>query len=152
MDSYSELLNKFKKISNELDNMIQKFPSERRDEVVFDKWSLKNVVSHLNHWMTHNINCLEALKQGKTPYWQPDTDEYNRQGVEKRKDLKWEDVYSEFLTLKDKQISSYKSLPRELYEKKFWDERRHTPLSFLSNDISHWKDEHIKALNNFFNK
>lgn len=150
MDNYSYLLSEFKNTSEELNKLIQKFPSKKREEISFDKWSLKNVVSHLNHWMIHNLNCLDSLAQGKVPYWQPDTDEYNLQGVEKRKNWTWEEVYSEFLDLKAKQILSYENLPKELREKKFWEDRRHTPFSFLEKDITHWRDEHIVSLNNFF--
>lgn len=152
MKSYSELLVEFKKVSDELGNLIQKFPSERREEIIFDKWSLKNVISHLNHWMEHNINCLNCLVRGEIPYWQPNIDDYNSQGVDVRKNWSWEKVYSEFLDLKAEQILSYENLPKELREKKFWPDRRHTPISFLDTDIVHWRDEHIVSLNEFFNR
>lgn len=147
MQSYSKLLGEFVKVSEELDNLIQKFPPERREEIIFDKWSLKNVVSHLNHWMVHNINCLECLIRSKIPYWQPDIDEYNQQGIETRKDWSWEKVYLEFTDLKEKQILSYENLPREFQEKKFWEDRKYTPAIFLDQDITHWRDEHIISLN-----
>lgn len=152
MDSYSALLNKFKKISGELDSLIQKFSQERREEILFDKWSLKNVVSHLNHWMLHDIDCLENIIQGTEPFWEPDVEIFNQRGVEARKNKSWDEIYSEFVNLKNRVIDLYTKLPTGLYDKKFWNGKDETPTEFLKEDITHWKDEHIASLNYFFKK
>ena len=150
MKNYSELLNEFTKISEELDNLIQKFSSERREEVVFDKWSLKNVVSHLNHWMIHDLDCLNVLLNGKVPYWEPDVEEFNRKGVEARSNNNWDQVYTEFVELKNKLLTLYKEIPEDLRNKRIWPDKNETPTRFLEEDIQHWRDEHITSLNNFF--
>ena len=150
MNDYSTLLNIFKGISDELDDLIQKFPPEKREEIVFDKWSLKNVVSHLNHWMIHDIDCLENLLRGSEPYWEPDVEDFNQKGVEVRKNKSWDEIYSEFLELKEKMVTLYKELPVDLRAKKFWTDRHENPTEFLKEDINHWRDEHVVSLNNFY--
>jgi hypothetical protein len=150
MKNYPELLYEFKNISLELENLIQKFPSERREEIIFDKWSLKNVVSHLNHWMIHDIDCLENLIQGKEPFWEPDVEEFNQSGVEARRNKSWDEIYSEFIDLRKKTIDLYTKLPTVLQNKKFWNNKNETPTEFLKEDNAHWRDEHIASLNDFF--
>ncbi len=150
MGNYLELINTFNEVDKKLDNLIQKFPSERREEVVFDKWSLKNVVSHLNHWMVHDLDCLNALRDNKVPYWEPDIEEFNRKGVEARSNNNWEQVYSEFVELKNKLLNLYKEIPEDLRNKKIWPNKNETPEKFLKEDIKHWRDEHIFGLNKFF--
>ncbi len=152
MKSYSELLDEFKEISAELEKLIIKFPKEKVEITVFDKWSLKNVVSHLNHWMEHDILCLESLQNGIVPFWEPDVEEFNRKGVEARKDYSWDIVFKEFLDLKAKLINIFKNLELDLENARIWPDKNETPRRFLEEDIKHWRDEHIKSLNDFFNK
>ncbi len=152
MKSYSELLDEFTKISEELDILIRKFPAERREEIIFDKWSLKNVVSHLNHWMVHDLDCLNALLANKVPYWEPEVEEFNRKGVEARSNNNWDQVYFEFVELKNKLLNLYKEIPEDLRYKRIWPDKNETPEKFLEEDIKHWKDEHIYGLNKFFDE
>lgn len=150
MKSYSSLLDEFTKISEELDYLIQKFPPKQREEIVFDKWSLKNVVSHLNHWMIHDLDCLNALLANKVPYWEPEVEEFNRKGVEERSNNSWEQVYLEFVELKNNLLNLYKEIPEDLRYKKIWLDKNETPTRFLEEDIKHWRDEHITSLNDFY--
>lgn len=152
MNSYIDFVNKFKKISEELDDLIKKFPAERREEIVFDKWSLKNIVSHLNHWMLHDIDCLELLMQEKEPYWEPNVEDFNKKGVEERKGRSWESIYSEFQDLKERLVGLYLNLPTKLRDKKFWSNKSETPTEFLKEDINHWRNEHVAQLENYFKK
>jgi len=152
MSDFNKKLLEFKEIALILEGLIIKFPINKREEIVFDKWSLKNVVSHLNHWMKHDIDCLEATTKGVVPYWEPDVEEFNRKGVEARKNNSWEEVYSEFAKLKTELIELYGSISPELQNKKIWLDSNHTPIRFLEDDIKHWRDEHIKGLNNFYKK
>lgn len=150
MKSYFGLLDEFKKISDELENLIQKFPSDRREEIVFDKWSLKNVVSHLNHWMKHDIDCLNALLNEQVPYWEPNVEEFNRKGVCLRSNNSWNQVYLEFIELKQRLLDLYSNYPEYLRNNKIWPDKNETPAKFLEEDINHWRDEHVVSLNDFF--
>jgi hypothetical protein len=150
MKSYPELLDEFRKIAEELESLIQKFPQGKQEEVIFDKWSLKNVVSHLNHWMVHDLDCLNALLDSKVPYWEPNVEEFNRTGVELRASNSWNQVYLEFVDLKQRLLDLYSNYPEYLRNNKIWLDKSETPTRFLEEDIQHWRDEHIASLNNFY--
>jgi hypothetical protein len=136
-------INTFKEIKDELTKATTRFSSQQREEKVFDKWSLKDVVAHLSNWMIHDTDCLKALKKGKEPYWEPDVDEFNKKGVESRKNRAWDEVYKEFIDLGNELINLYETLPGELREKQIWEGKNQTARRFLQEDIEHWRDEHL---------
>src|SRR6266404_433618 len=138
MNKYSGLLAEFKLVKTEVKNLICRFPAENREEFLFDKWSLKDVVAHLNHWMVHDIKCLEDLKNGKKSYWEPDVDDYNKKGVEARKDMSWEELYEEFDDLQKRLILLYENIPEKLYEVDIFDDHKENTFTFLRGDIEHW--------------
>lgn len=152
MTQYLNLLLEFKTVVNEFEELLKKFPQNRHEEIIFDKWSLKNIVSHLNHWMIHDINCLKNLIIEKEPFWESNVEEFNSKGVGVRKNKTWNEIYLEFITLKEKLTSLYANLPENLRHKKFWSDKNETPAEFLKEDILHWRDEHITSLKDFYNK
>ena len=146
---YSKSLEEFKGLVEEIKSLIKKFPKNKRVEKLFGEWSLKDVIAHLSHWAEHDLNCFEALKKGEEPYWAPDIDEYNMEGVEKRKQESWDTVYSEFVVLMDKVISEYSTLREDLWDKKFWKNRKFTPRVFLDIDVDHYKNEHLPKIKEY---
>lgn len=150
MEDYKNNIQLFKKISDELEFLILKFPKEKREEVIFDKWSLKNIVSHLNHWMTHDIDCLTSLLNGQIPFWEPDVEVFNAKGIDQRKNIPWDVIFSEFVGLKGKLIELYESIDENFINKKIWPDKNQTPLRFLDDDINHWRDEHINQLESYY--
>jgi hypothetical protein len=152
MKSYPDLLLDFEKVSDKLTKLIQFFPVSKIEDVVFDKWSLKNVVSHLNHWIIHDIDCIKSLIAGKVPHWEPDIEVFNTRGVDKRRDLNWDIIFNEFLKLKNELLNLYKNLGEEYRHKKIWPDKNETPYKFLNEDIKHWQGEHISQLEEYFKK
>ena len=147
-------IEEFKKIYLEIKELIDSFPKEKRDEILFDKWSMKDVISHLNHWAKHDILCLISLSHlepNKEPYWVPNIDDYNKQGVESRKNKSWEEVYDEFNFLLNKLILEFENLPKENWNKRFWESRDFTPSKFLDIEIKHYKEEHIPQIREYSN-
>ncbi len=144
-----KLIQEFKNLYKDVKEVIDKFPQDKREEILFDKWSLKNVVAHLNHWCVHDLICFRALKEGKEPYWPPGIDEYNEQGIQARKNKTWNDVYNEFNTLLPKIILEYETLPSGLWSKRFWKAHKFTPLKFLEIDVDHYKNEHLPQLKKY---
>lgn len=149
---YNNKISRFEEISDRLEDLILQFPDQKREEIVFDRWSLKNVVSHLNHWMIHDIDCLTSLQNGKVPHWEEDVEMFNSKGVEKRSELSWDTVFSEFRLLRERLISLYSSLDSKLLDKKIWPDKRETPRKFLDEDINHWQNEHVIALENYLKR
>lgn len=144
-----ELLQEFKRLYKETKGVIDAFPRKKRKEVLFDRWSLKDVVAHLNHWAEHDLACLKALKKDKEPFWAPDVDEYNNKGVQARKEKNWKDIYGEFNLLLGKVINEYETLPKDLWNRRFWKNREFTPLKFLKIDVDHYKNEHLPQLRKY---
>lgn len=136
-------INQFKKVREDILLFVSKYPADKREQALFDKWSLKDVIAHLSNWLVHDIDCLRALKEGREPYWEPDVDDFNKRGIEQRKSLSWDDVFNEFSNLSDELIKIYETLPNDLWEKEIWEGRKQTANRFLREDIEHWRDEHL---------
>ncbi|MEK7524988.1 MAG: hypothetical protein AAB548_01290 [Patescibacteria group bacterium] len=146
MSKYSDLIEKTENVRNRVRDLVDHFPPEKREEILYDRWSLKDVVAHLNTWMIHDVGCLESLMKGIEPYWEPDVDEFNERGVSARRDKSWEDVYVEFVLLMEKLNRIYRQLPEDLFEMKIWKDHDETAVKFLEGEITHWEGEHIPLL------
>ena len=136
----------FVDIKDEISSIIEKFPQERRLDMLFDKWCLKDVVAHLSNWMVHDIDCLRAVKEDREPYWEPEVDEFNRKGVNERKEKPWNEIYGEFEKLRTELAKLYETLPDGLWNKPIWQGKNETAKLFLREDLSHWKNEHLGDL------
>lgn len=146
MSIFSEKLEEFKSVKHKVKSLIDLFPPENRDEVLFDKWTLKDVVAHLNHWMEDDLHALNNLVQGKKSYWYPDVEQFNKEGVDKRKGTSWPEVYTEFETLIKDLEAAYANLPIELQKADMWQNHEGDPMRSLKVDIEHWSEEHIPSL------
>ncbi|WKZ30964.1 MAG: hypothetical protein QY318_03915 [Candidatus Dojkabacteria bacterium] len=136
-------IEKFEAVRDQILDVIDQFPREQRETLIFDKWSLKDIVSHLNHWMEHDLECLDSLKDGTEPFWHPDIDQFNLEGISARKDWTWDKVYNEFVQLSKQLLQTYRTFPVELWDKPIWEGRDLTPLKFLTDDIWHLEAEHL---------
>lgn len=125
---------------------IDNFPKNKREEILFNKWSLKDVVAHISGWDIAIIDLLKSLKKGKTPCWIEGVHKFNKRSVEKRKRWSWPKVYKEFVKLGKEIIEGYESVPEELWEKRIWEKRSFTPRKFLEIDIKHYRDDHLPQI------
>jgi hypothetical protein len=141
-----EKLNEFEQVRKEVGYLIGAFPKTCRNKILFDKWSLKDIVGHLSNWMVHDIDCLTNLKKGVEPYWEPDVDDFNLRGVTTRKDWSWEKVVGEFGQLGEELTDLYKTLPDVLWDVPIWKKYSETARKFVQEDIDHWKNEHTGDL------
>ncbi|MFZ3302007.1 MAG: ClbS/DfsB family four-helix bundle protein [Microgenomates group bacterium] len=146
MKKYQPEIDRLKKVHQSVKELIDRYPTERRESVIFDKWSLKDVVAHLSVWLEDDVNALNNHMEGKESYWWPDVDEFNEKGVNARKELSWDEVYMEFTTLIGKLHEAYEKMPDDLFEKKMWGKHNGTPLRSINVDIEHWEGEHIPSL------
>lgn len=79
------LITNFKQAREKLIKEIKKFPKEKKGEILFGKWSLKDVVAHFAAWDIYFTNSLEFLTAGKSvPYW-GNINDYNTEAVNLRK-------------------------------------------------------------------
>lgn len=140
-----KLLEDFKKTRRDLVMVVEKFPKNRREEILFGDWSLKDILAHLNNWILHDISCLEKLKQGKEPFWEPSVESFNNRAIQRRKNNAWDEIYDEFISLGDELIEKYQKLPVNLRKTKIWDNKDFTPEKSLEVDIGHWKN-HLQEI------
>ncbi|NIT04542.1 hypothetical protein GTO10_06650 [Candidatus Saccharibacteria bacterium] len=128
---------------------MDKFPEDKRTEVLFGRWSLKDILAHMSAWDLYSIECLDALKRGKEPKWDLHVNAFNARAVKKRKDWTFKKVYKEWIEAGEKLIKAYRRLPEEIWDKKFWPNRRFTPKKFLEIDLEHYRDKHLPQLKKF---
>jgi len=128
---------------------VDNFPKHRREEILFNKWSLKDVMAHVSGWDIATIDLLKKIKKGKTPEWIGSIYEFNKRSVEKRKKWNWQKVYKEFVRVGKEIIEEYGNVPEELWEKKVWKNRSFTPKKFIKIDIRHYRDEHLPQIMRF---
>jgi len=131
-----------KQLENLRDSILQaisNFPNTKREEILFGDWNLKDVIAHLNNWMVHDIDCLNAVKENRIPPWEPSTDEFNKRGTQARKSLSWDRLCEEFTKLSSHLIKTYKEYPPNLLSAKIWpDHPYETPFTFTKSNIDHW--------------
>lgn len=138
-------LAKLENLARSYKEMFDIFPDKLVNVRLFDQWSLKDLIAHLNHWIDHDVGCLQRLKKGDEPVWEEDVDDFNRKGVGLRKKSSWQEVRSEFLKTVHLLIKHYRSLPDDLWHTKIWPDRDHTPAIFVQDDIDHWM-EHLEEI------
>jgi hypothetical protein len=152
MENKSNIHHKLKEfviIKGEMINIFNEWPEQYRLKPLFDKWSLKDVVAHLSNWMIHDIECLNGLKQGTEPYWEPSTEEFNLKGVSSREGYKWDKVYSEFVNKGEELEEIYNTMPEGLWDVPIWRGYGLTARKFLQADIDHWKNEHLVQMRKY---
>lgn len=139
-------IEEFKKARFNLHQAIDSFPKDKREEILFGKWSLKDIVAHISGWDLITIKTLKSIEKSKTPGWIGSVYEFNRNSVEKRKKWNWQKVYKEFVELGGKITNEYEGIPEDLWNKKAWKSRSFTPKKFLEIDIKHYRDEHLPQI------
>lgn len=147
--SNQQLINKFMELHQQYMDLVNKFPVEDREKVLFDKWSLKDVLAHVIGWNDLNTEHVIDVAQGTEPEWVADVDKYNDQQVNKRKSFSWEKVYDEFVQSGERLADTFQELPGEIWDKKCGYEKRYTPRAYLEHMIEHYEKEHIPQLEGY---
>jgi hypothetical protein len=146
MDDWNKLILELKKVRLELISAIDKFPKEKREEILFDKWSLKDILSHLSGWDKFTIQKINEFLNGKIPRWEISIDKFNDLNVTKNKNKPWNEIYDEFVKLSLQNIKSYKIIPTTKHDSLIWKDKKYTPKKFLMIDIDHYKNEHLSKI------
>ena len=136
-----------KKIIKELTKTIDRFPIDRREDVLFNQWGLKDVLAHISGWNLQRVKELEDFIKGNKIEVINNFDEFNHRRVNERKFSTWEIVYGEFITSCTNLVKSFHSIPDNLINKKIWEDKSHTPLKWFDIDLSHLK-EHFDDIKN----
>lgn len=140
------LIGDFKRARLALIQVLKNFPEDRRNEILFDRWSLKDLLAHMSGWMIAATNNVKFLKKGNIPPWVESINDFNKNNVEKRKNWDWDQVYQELVKTSRKFIEKYEGLPKELWQKKYWPKRSFTPKKILEIEVKHWRDTHLPQI------
>ncbi len=147
-----ELLIQLRKLHQELIKLVDKFPIEKKGEIIFDRWSLNDVLAHITAWNNQDILRFEGANSGDNPakYWIEDLDAFNATEVNKAKSYIPQDIYSAFVNSGYNLIKDAEDLPEEHWQITI--DPKHT-LSLHRDfiySIEHYKDEHIPQLQAYF--
>lgn len=140
------LIEDFKKARRLVIQAVKDFPEDRRKEILFDEWDLKDLLAHMSGWMVSATDNVKHVKKGKIPPWVGGIDDFNKESVEKRKNWGWNKVYKEILKTSEDFIKEYESLPSELERIVYWSGRNFTPKKILEIEIKHWKITHLHQI------
>lgn len=143
---------KFKELHKGLIDLVNNFSPEDREKILFDKWSLKDILAHVIGWNDLNTEHVIAVSQGTEPEWVADVDKYNDEQVNKRKGISWDEVYGEFVKSGERLAQTFQDLPEEVWDKKCGYEKRYTPRAYLEHMIEHYEKEHIPQLKSYLKK
>lgn len=144
-------LDHFKKVREELIQAFDDFPKERREEILFDKWSLRQILIHISRWDKALTENLRFLKEEKEPPFYGKVSDFNQESMEVGKSWSWDEAYSEFIKVGEKFIEEYESLKEDQWEKKFWGNKGSTPVKFLQIQIKHYEHEHLPEIRKYLN-
>jgi hypothetical protein len=151
-ENIPERIAELAQIINDTKEVVNQYPPEVREQLLFDQWSLKDILAHFSGWNWLTIRDLARLKSGETIDEWIHTDEqlneFNRIEVEQRKNRPWDEIYTEFVDSCDQLLLAYKGLSAVQWEAQFGPDADSTPKRSLLIDIEHMGDIHLPELKN----
>ena len=128
---------------------INKFPESKYEYTFYGSWTIKEVITHISAWDIYFTKLLISHVHGKPiDYWGSIND-FNAQEVEKRKDMKLDQVINELKLASLKFINTYKQVPKAKLDQKIWPTRSFTPQSILKIQIHHYKSQTKQILKRY---
>lgn len=122
--------------------LVNRFPKDQREAVLFDKWSLKDMLAHLAAWNHVDAEHTERVRDGKEFEWISDWDAFNEQEVAKRKHLPWDAVVAELDASADYLIATFQGLPELICDTPCGPKNKSSPRRWLIAEIEHYRDTH----------
>lgn len=145
----NELVKEYIEARQELINLVSKFQKEKRENVLFGNWTLKDIIAHLTGWAEHQTEVLQNLRKNKINKRIENIQAYNRQSVAKRKVINLNETYEEFIKITDSLISEYMDLPKNLWKKTIWKNKKYTPEKYITIEIRHYRKTHGPQIQEF---
>lgn len=145
----NKLILAYKEAREKAIDAVNKFPLDKRTEVLFENWSLREVIIHMAGWDNCIADNVKYQKEGKEPPFYGKVDDFNKSSVEKGVGLSWEQAYEEFIKAGERVIQEYESLPENLWNTPFWKDKKSTPASFLKIVTKHYEEEHLPLIRKF---
>lgn len=149
MENVKELISKLDVATSRLQSVVDLFPPDKREDVLFDQWSLKDILAHFSGWNLLTVKELTMLQNGtKVDKWTgvQETEEFNNQSVTERKSYTWDEVYKEFVDSQKMLLQKYKELTRENWNSQFGPSEKDTPIRSIKVDIKHIGLDHLARI------
>lgn len=143
MDTY---IQKFISARQTFIDTIDTFPIDKRESILFDKWSLKQILIHMVFWDTCIAENIAFLKKGQEPPFYGKVNDFNQLSIEKGKNWDWKKTYHEFINAGKRLIGEYETLPEEKWDQKFWKTKNSTPKKLLHIVTKHYSHEHLPEI------
>ena len=144
----------FSKLHEEFIRLVDRFPVNKRKEILFDKWNLQDVLIHLTAWNKRDALGFQLAFQDKTPIdlFIPDEglDKFNANVIAQSKNLTWDIIYDNFVKSGYELIESAKRLPVNKWSATVDAKKNISLKRDFEYSIEHYRDEHIPQLKNFF--
>jgi len=131
---------------------LDRFPEDKRDDVLFGKWTLKDVVAHFTGWDIFCVGTLKLLEKGEPASYWGDVDKFNEEVVEKSKESNWNKIYKQFMKTGEQFIREYSNIPVQLQNKLIWPSKSYTPAKLLRINIHHYEKAQLKEIKRFLAK
>lgn len=141
----TDLVTQFRSASKDFFETVSSFPATKREEIIFDKWSLKDVVAHLVGWDEHFIEELDNLinNQIEKSIWVT-VSSLNRNSTAKFKNTSYQDLIKIYQQTSLKLINKLTNLDKIYWDKPLFPEKKNrTPQKYLSIWIQHVTDHLI---------
>jgi hypothetical protein len=152
--SISDLIAQLNQAISNLVSTVDQFPTEKREQQLFDRWSLKDILAHFSGWNLLTVKELTMLQNGQVvDRWTggDDMDAFNAAEVEKRKHFSWDEAYIEFVDSMQQLLNKYKELTPQQWASRFGPEPQDTPVRSINIDIEHIGEIHLDDIKKFLN-
>ncbi len=94
--TWKNLVEELNKLQIEFIKVIQQIEESKRDQPgVCGSWSPKQVVAHITGWDKEVIRQFDLFQQGLEKPIEHDIDEFNKESVQKRNHLSWDETIKE---------------------------------------------------------
>ncbi len=139
----NKLVDEFKTARENLIGLVNHFPPDKREEPLFDTWSLKDILCHLTGWANHQLETLQKLKRGeKIVVHDNIKTNINENLVLKNRKQDWKTIYDDFVETSNQLIFEYDNLSKDLWRQKIWSEKETTPRDYIKIEINHYQNTH----------
>lgn len=147
-----KLISDYQKARQSFIKAIDMFPKDKREEVLFDKWSLKQLITHLSGWDNYIANSAKYLKYDQERPFYGSVDEYNAKSVAKGKDWSWIKAYNEFIKGGGRVIKECEKLDDGLWNTMLWINKSSTLEKFIKIQTKHYLHEHLPQVTKYIER
>jgi len=153
MDDKRKLIERFNNLHQELIDLVSKVPIKDREIVVFDKWSLKDVLIHITAWNENDISRFNTIMEDGDPVvtWIDDLDKFNEEVVTQTRSLPWETVFNNFVESGNNLVEVARQFPSQKWSVTVDPKKEMSIEDDFGYSIEHYEKEHIPQIKSFLN-